>query len=160
MTCPRCGSETTAAASRCPRCAAPMDASVATSVLTPPPGDAEQTRFATAPTSIAGSASDDSPTAFIDPQTPAAFGEPEAAEDSPTAFLGASTIGRAAKAIPASVNGPLQPGQPFGSRYQIIRTLGVGGMGAVYEAYDAELGVAVALKVIRPDVMADPTAAA
>jgi tetratricopeptide (TPR) repeat protein len=33
-------------------------------------------------------------------------------------------------------------------------------MGAVYQAWDAELGVAVAIKVIRPEVMADPTLAA
>ncbi len=31
-------------------------------------------------------------------------------------------------------------------------------MGAVYQAWDVELGVAVAIKVIRPDVVADPTA--
>jgi serine/threonine protein kinase/tetratricopeptide (TPR) repeat protein len=56
--------------------------------------------------------------------------------------------------------GPLEAGQAFGSRYHIIRALGVGGMGAVYQAWDDELGVAVAMKVIRPDVMADPIAAA
>ena len=33
-------------------------------------------------------------------------------------------------------------------------------MGAVYQAWDAELGVIVALKVIRPEVAADPAAAA
>jgi serine/threonine protein kinase/Flp pilus assembly protein TadD len=33
-------------------------------------------------------------------------------------------------------------------------------MGAVYRAWDAELGVEVALKVIRPEIAADPTAAA
>jgi serine/threonine protein kinase/tetratricopeptide (TPR) repeat protein len=33
-------------------------------------------------------------------------------------------------------------------------------MGAVYQAWDAELGVAVAIKVIRPEVMADPAASA
>ena len=32
-------------------------------------------------------------------------------------------------------------------------------MGAVYHAWDAELGVSVAIKVIRPEIMADPTAA-
>src|SRR5262249_12111015 len=46
------------------------------------------------------------------------------------------------------------------TRYHIIRLLGIGGMGAVYQAWDAELGVAVAIKVIRPEVMADPMAAA
>ena len=51
-------------------------------------------------------------------------------------------------------------GQAFGTRYHIIRELGVGGMGAVYQAWDAELGVAVAVKVIRPEILAaDPQAA-
>ena len=45
--------------------------------------------------------------------------------------------------------GPLQPGQSLGSRYHIIKVLGVGGMGTVYQAWDEELGVAVALKLIR-----------
>jgi eukaryotic-like serine/threonine-protein kinase len=55
---------------------------------------------------------------------------------------------------------PLEPGQAFGSRYHIIRLLGAGGMGAVYQAWDAELSVAVAIKVIRPEAMADQTIAA
>src|SRR6185369_5743317 len=50
-------------------------------------------------------------------------------------------------------------GEAFGSRYHIIKLLGMGGMGAVYQAWDQELGVAVALKVIRPEATADPTAA-
>jgi len=54
---------------------------------------------------------------------------------------------------------PLQTGQQFGSRYHIIRLLGSGGMGSVYQAWDQELEVAVAVKVIRPDAMADPDAA-
>jgi eukaryotic-like serine/threonine-protein kinase len=54
----------------------------------------------------------------------------------------------------------LTPGQTLGTRYHIIRLLGIGGMGAVYHAWDAELGVAVALKVIRGDVTGDPDAAA
>ena len=51
----------------------------------------------------------------------------------------------------AQSGGPLRVGQSFGARYHIIKVLGVGGMGAVYQAWDAELGVAVALKVIRTD---------
>jgi len=55
--------------------------------------------------------------------------------------------------------GPLTPGQTFGPRYHIIKLVGLGGMGAVYQAWDAELGVVVALKVIRPEAAADPEAA-
>ena len=57
-------------------------------------------------------------------------------------------------------HGPLAVGQTFGTRYHIIRLLGIGGMGAVYQAWDAELAVTVAIKVIRPEVMADPKTAA
>src|SRR6185436_16182663 len=59
---------------------------------------------------------------------------------------------------PDGPHGPLQPGEAFGHRYHIIRLLGMGGMGAVYQAWDSELGVAVAIKVVLPD--ADPEAAA
>ncbi|MCX6550218.1 MAG: protein kinase [Acidobacteria bacterium] len=52
--------------------------------------------------------------------------------------------------------GPLGVGQDFGNRYHILKELGVGGMGAVYQAWDAELGVAVAVKVIRPEALKDP----
>src|SRR5207247_854595 len=48
----------------------------------------------------------------------------------------------------------------LGHLYHISRLLGVGGMGAVYQAWYQELAVAVAIKVIRPEVMADPVAAA
>ncbi len=55
--------------------------------------------------------------------------------------------------------GPLRPGQAFGGRYHIVKLLGIGGMGAVYQAWDDELGVIVALKVIRPEAASDPEAA-
>src|SRR5438552_5023063 len=59
-----------------------------------------------------------------------------------------------------SDTGPLAPGQTFGPRYHIIRLLGIGGMGAVYHAWDTELGVSVAIKVIRPEIMANPSVGA
>jgi serine/threonine protein kinase/tetratricopeptide (TPR) repeat protein len=180
MICPRCGNEVSAATNRCPRCAAPLASNVATGVLTPvPPSDDGQTRFPfddgqtrfvdpSAPTArgdkavppeVFDSPSDEGQTRVVDPRAPTALHESQSG-DALTAFVGASTIGHAARASRSIAGGPLQPGQAFGTRYQIIRTLGVGGMGAVYEAFDAELGVTVALKVIRPEVMADPTAAA
>jgi tetratricopeptide (TPR) repeat protein len=56
--------------------------------------------------------------------------------------------------------GPLEVGQAFGERYHVIRMLGMGGMGAVYQVWDAELEVALALKVVRPDATSDPVMAA
>ncbi|MGB7283935.1 MAG: protein kinase [Candidatus Acidiferrum sp.] len=50
----------------------------------------------------------------------------------------------------------LDPGTAIGSRYEIVRLLGQGGMGAVYQAQDRELDRQVAIKVIRSDMAANP----
>jgi tetratricopeptide (TPR) repeat protein/predicted Ser/Thr protein kinase len=50
----------------------------------------------------------------------------------------------------------LSPGSAIGSRYEIVRLLGQGGMGAVYQANDKELDRQVAIKVIRADMASNP----
>ncbi len=49
-----------------------------------------------------------------------------------------------------------EPGTMLGGRYEIKKLLGMGGMGAVYQAHDLELDRPVGLKVIRPDLAGNP----
>jgi tetratricopeptide (TPR) repeat protein/tRNA A-37 threonylcarbamoyl transferase component Bud32 len=181
MICSACGFDAPGLAESCPRCSAKLSA-IATAVLTPPPA-AEVTRV-----SAAGDTSDDPATSLSSFTTqlplPSDDGRtviaPARAPDEARTFVssghGAATVAadvtrladagrlrqtadsRAVRVVDGQA-GPLRVGQAFGPRYHIIRELGVGGMGAVYQAWDAELGVVVAIKVIRPEVMADPGAA-
>jgi eukaryotic-like serine/threonine-protein kinase len=106
--------------------------------------------------------------AFVDPDvtrvpTPARRSLPEAAdgaeEETNVAPGGPrpATDGRPGAGRPAGAGtAEALVGRQLGPRYHIFKLLGAGGMGAVYQAWDAELGVAVALKTILPDVAADP----
>ena len=100
------------------------------------PADADRTMFVPAAGRPKTAPRSEPPKAYASPTTPSDRPESEPSQD-----------------------GPLSIGQSFGTRYHIIRVLGVGGMGAVYQAWDAELGVAVAIKVVRPEITADPSAA-
>ncbi|MDX1500844.1 MAG: serine/threonine-protein kinase [Thermoanaerobaculia bacterium] len=52
----------------------------------------------------------------------------------------------------------LSPGQILADRFEVVRMLGRGGMGAVYEAIDRDLDTRVALKVLGPEIARDPGA--
>ncbi len=49
-----------------------------------------------------------------------------------------------------------QPGDVVAGKYAVTRVLGEGGMGVVYEAMHVRLRQPVALKLLRPELLADP----
>jgi eukaryotic-like serine/threonine-protein kinase len=59
-------------------------------------------------------------------------------------------------ATPEQPRDALEIGTILANRYQIMRRVGEGGMGAVYQARDLELNRVVALKVIRPSLAKNP----
>ena len=133
MPCTRCGSVAPSSTGRCTVCGnvVSIDAPVSTAVLTPAPPKPELGDLET----VLGT-------------------EDETRLGPPTPVTGGARTGSHLH------TGPLNIGQNFGPRYHIIRCIGAGGMGAVYQAWDQELEVAVAVKVIRPDAIADPVMAA
>ena len=56
----------------------------------------------------------------------------------------------------ATVGAGLETGQRFADRFEVIGTIGEGGMGKVYRARDEKLGEEVAIKTLRPELVSDP----
>jgi eukaryotic-like serine/threonine-protein kinase len=54
----------------------------------------------------------------------------------------------------------LHAGDMLRGRFRIVREIAKGGMGQVFEAFDSELNVHVAVKVLRPEIASDPNAIA
>src|SRR5208283_6145904 len=57
---------------------------------------------------------------------------------------------------PASTTQELSVSQVLAGRFRIVRFIAGGGMGEVYEAEDQELRERVAIKTIRPEILAQP----
>ncbi len=89
----------------------------------------------------------------IDQTLPAESGKAQTIRGQQTAASARDNLG-----IPGLSSGEFEAGDVVAGRYQIIRRLGQGGMGTVYEAFDAELERTIALKTIRPDLAANAAA--
>ena len=70
------------------------------------------------------------------------------------AAVSAGLIKHAADRVSAMSS--LEPGEVLAERFEIVRWLGAGGMGEVYEAVDRVLSSRVAIKTIRPEIADDP----
>ncbi len=159
--CPHCGAANAAEAVSCAACRRSIPladseqptAYPAAGPTTRPGGEGRGEEETPVPTSGPGQAPTEEGEAPTEFREPGAAGADE--REAPTEYSRPSASGAAPG---SSREGPLEIGQKFG-RYHIIKLLGLGGMGAVYRAWDDELGVGVALKIVRPEIATDPEAA-
>jgi len=78
-----------------------------------------------------------------------------AADERAGSFLESPVLSTIPRAWSTNLPSLLQPGSVISGRFEILRFLGQGGMGQVYEAFDLELKGRIALKAIRPEISSD-----
>jgi hypothetical protein len=134
MICPECGIDNSEESACCAGCGSALTGGA---TIAPPTSD---------PAGVAG----DRTVEF--PGTPPVAGDKRPA----VGGTGAWSMSPSADVL-GPVPGTLAVGSVLADRYEIVKMLGEGGMGAVYRAQDRELDRPVALKVIRPELATQPT---
>ena len=82
--------------------------------------------------------------------------DPKGISDAPTIGVSRSPVAAGARRAVSATANILEVGQVLGGRFEIQEMLGIGGMGAVYRAYDRDIDRVIALKCIRPELAKDP----